>query len=394
MGVACGTGRGVDALWNAARAGQSAVREITFTRPAQNRVKIAAYLRDFQPERYFDPIQLRLMDRFSQLATVAADEAMAQAGLSRHRPCGDRTAVIVGSGIGGGTAIDDMYADYYAQKTRLNPLTIPRVMANAASSNISIRYGCTGPTFSVASACCSSSQAIGMGAILIRAGLIDLAIVGGSEASLVPTYLRAWELLRVLTPDICRPFSKQRTGMVLGEGAGIFVLENVEAADNRGSSPLAEIVGYGTSSDAKDLIRPDVDGEAQAMRLALEDARLVPEDIDYINAHGTGTILNDIVEVEALRKIFGGHLSRLAVSSTKPIHGHAIGASGALELAITVMALRENIAPPTINWLEADPECDLDVVPNHAREMAIRIAMSNSFGFGGINASLIITRYK
>jgi nodulation protein E len=205
--------------------------------------------------------------------------------------------------------------------------------------------------------------------------------------------MRFWELLRVLTPDFCRPFSLGRNGMVLGEGAGVFVLERASEARSRGSTPLAEMAGYGTSSDAKGLLRPDVDGAVAAMARALRDGGVAPKDIDYVNAHGTGTIANDAVEAEALRRIFGPRLAGLPVSSTKPIHGHALGAAGGLELAITIMALRDNIAPPTINWLERDPNCDLAPVPNEAREIPIRTAMSNSFAFGGINACLIVRRY-
>jgi nodulation protein E len=269
-------------------------------------------------------------------------------------------------------------------------MTIPRGMANAAACHVSMRYGCMGPVFCVTSACSSATQAIGMGAWLIRSGAIDRALVGGSEASLTTTSFRAWELLRVLTPDLCRPFCKRRNGMVLGEGAGIFVLETMASAEARGATPLAEIAGYGTSSDAADLIRPDPRGAADAIRLALEDANLQPDAIDYVNAHGTGTILNDIVETEALKRIFGACLPGIPVSSTKPIHGHALGAAGALELAVTVKAVREKVVPPTINWLEPDAKCAIDPVPNQAREVPIRAALSNSFAFGGINACLVV----
>jgi nodulation protein E len=224
----------------------------------------------------------------------------------------------------------------------------------------------------------------------VRSGAVDTAIVGGSEASIAASYIRAWELLRVLTPDYCRPFSAKRTGMTIGEGAGILVLENAETAKARGATPLAVLAGYGTSSDAKDLVRPDPAGAAAAMRGAIEDSGISPDEIDYVNAHGTGTVINDAIETQALRSIFGDRLGKIAVSSTKPIHGHAIGASSALELIITIHAMREGVAPPTINWLAADPKCDLDPVPNEARKMPIRAAMSNSFAFGGINAAIVV----
>ncbi len=392
MGAVSGAGIGADTLWAAARSGKSAVGEVLLERPGDHHVNFAAQLKNFDAKQHLEASLIPFCDRFSQFAIVAADEALSQAKLSREQALGERSAVIVGTGIGGLITIDDMLFAYYVSKARLNPMTIPRVMSNAASSLISMRYGCTGPTFALSSACSSSAQAIGMGATLIHSGAIDRAIVGGSEACITAAYIRSWEVLHVLSPDFCRPFSEGRNGMVLGEGAGVIVLESAEMASARGVAALAELVGYGTSSDAKDLVRPDVQGATAAMRRALEDAELAPEAIDYINAHGTGTVLNDIVEAEALRNIFGSRLSELPVSSTKPIHGHAIGASSALEFIITIMALRENVAPPTINWLKSDPKCDLDPVPNHAREIPIRTAMSNSFAFGGINASLIVAR--
>ena len=393
MGAVAATGIGVDALWTAARTGRSAVGHVEFPRPAQNRVKIAAQLKGFEAERYIAPKLLPFCDLFSQFGIVAADEAMAQAGFSPNEAQGDRTAVILGTGVGGLTTIDDMMFAHYVSKARGDPLSIPRVMSSAPVSLIGMRYGCTGPSFAVGSACSSATQAIGIGAFLIRSGVVDRAIVGGCEACTTAVSMRAWELLRVLTPDYCRPFSRGRNGMVLGEGAGVFVLERAAAARSRGATPLAEIAGYGTSSDAKDMLRPDVTGAAAAMAGAIEDARCTPDDIDYVNAHGTGTVANDAAETEALRRIFGQRLSGLPVSSTKPIHGHALGASGGLELAITVMALRNSIAPPTINWLEHDPTCDLDPVANEARNIPIRTAMSNSFAFGGINACLIVRQF-
>lgn len=392
MGAVCGTGIGVDALWSAARLGKTAVSQIKFEQPGKHSITIAAQLKSFEPSKYIESSVLPFCDRFSQFAIVAADEAMSQANISREQPLGERCAVILGTGLGGFTSLDDTLFTYNVLKTRINPMIIPRAMNSAAVSQLSMRYRCTGPAFAVSSACSSSNQAIGIGASLIRSGAIDRAIVGGSEASLTASYIRGWEVLRVLTPDFCRPFSNNRRGMVLGEGAGIFVLENAETANARGATILAEIAGYGTSSDAKDIVRPDVDGAAASMRKALEDAKIAPEAIDYINAHGTGTVINDVVETEALRQTFGARLKKIAVSSTKPIHGHAIGASSALELIITIMALQENIAPPTINWLEPDPKCDLDPVPNVARNLPIRVAMSNSFAFGGINASIVVTK--
>lgn len=392
MGAACATGKGIDALWRAARDGNSAVSQSEFERPGTNKIRISAQFKSFSPEADIEAKVLPFCDRFAQLAIVAADEAMAQAGLAREARQGPATAIILGSGIGGITTVDDQCYGAYALNSRPNPLTVPRTMVSAATSQLSIRYGCTGPTFTITSACASSAQAIGIGMSMVRSGAVERAIVGGSESSMTALNIRAWELLRVLTPDACRPFSAGRNGMVVGEGAAVMVIETLEGARRRNAEPLAEIVGYGTTSDAFDIVRPDPEGARSAMQLAIADAGLTPDDIDYVNAHGTGTVANDIAEAEALARVFGDRLTRLAVSSTKPIHGHTLGAGGAIELAITIMALRESVAPPTINWLGPDPKCPLDPVANEARAMPIRVAMSNSFAFGGVNACLAVAR--
>lgn len=392
MGAACATGMGIDALWRAARDGNSAVGRSEFERPGTNQIKIAAQLKSFSPETLIDAKVLPFCDRFAQLAIVAADEAMGQAGLPREERQGPTAAVILGTGVGGITTTDDQCYRAYTGTSRLNPLAVPRIMPSSATSHLSMRYGCTGPTFTITSACASSAQAIGIGTSMIRSGVVERVIVGGCESSMTALNIRAWELLRVLTPDACRPFSSGRNGMVLGEGAAILVLEKLEAAHRRNVEPLAEIVGYGTTSDAFDIVRPDPEGARSAMQLAIADAGLTPDDIDYVNAHGTGTVANDIAEAEALGRVFGDRSTRLAVSSTKPIHGHTLGAGGAIELAITIMALRENVAPPTINWLGPDPKCPIDPVANEARAMPIRVAMSNSFAFGGVNACLAVAR--
>jgi nodulation protein E len=390
MGAISAAGIGAEALWSAARDGRSAIGPIELERRGQNSINIAAQVKSFDPAQHMDASSIMMCDRFTQFAIVAANEAMAQAKFANEKKLGGRTAVIVGTGIGGFTSLDDMMYIYNVTKTRLQPMTIPRVMSNAAACHLSMRYGAMGAAFAVSSACSSANQAIGIGTSLIRSGMADNAIVGGSEASIAASYIRGWELLRVLTPDFCRPFSAKRMGMTIGEGAGILVLENAETAKARGATALAEIAGYGTSSDAKDLVRPDPEGAAAAMRGAIEDSGLSTDEIDYVNAHGTGTVMNDAVETEALRSIFGERLGKIAVSSTKPIHGHAIGASSALELIITIKAMHEGIAPPTINWLGPDPKCDLDPVPNEARKMPIRAAMSNSFAFGGVNSAVVV----
>jgi nodulation protein E len=392
MGAVSALGVGIAPLWAAARDGRTGVSEAALPRPGSNRVKLAAQLKDFRPDEHIDRKALIYQDRFSQLAIVAADEAMSQAALARDQKLGARTSVIIGTAVGGATTIEETCHADFALKERIHPLAIPRGMGNAAASHVGMRYGCTGPTLGVTSACASASQAIGLGIFMIRAGMVDRAIVGGSDSTITALNIRAWELLHVLTPDCPRPFSIGRNGMVLGEGAAIFVLESAEAARARSAEPLAELAGFGTSSDAGDLVRLDVDGPASAMRLALADAGLAPDAIDYVNAHGSGTIANDINEAQALRQVFGDRVRELPVSSTKPIHGHTLGAAGAIELAVTVMALREGVVPPTINWLGPDPKVDLDPVPNVARAAPIRAAMSNSFAFGGINGCLIVAK--
>jgi nodulation protein E len=390
MGAVSAAGVGADKLWAAARDGVSQVRELTLPRPYKGRVKIAAQVRDFEPSDYLAPSMRSLCDPFTQYAVAAADEAFEQAGLSRDEPQGARTAVILGTGIGGVTTVDDGLYRLYVENTRPDPLTVPRLIASAGPATLGMRYRCNGPTFAIASACSSASQAIGMAMQMIRAGMVDRAIVGGSEAAITTGTMMAWEALRVLTPDKCRPFSKNRNGMSLGDGAAIFVLEASEVARARRATPVAILVGYGTSSDAADPVRPDVDGASSCMSQALADAALPPSAIDYVNAHGTATVANDANESEALARVFGNQLARIPVSSTKPIHGHGLGAGGALELLVTIRAMNDNIAPPTINFTDPDPKCEVDCVPNVAREMPINRAMSNSFAFGGINATLIV----
>lgn len=389
MGCVTASGLGVGSLWTAARDGVSAVRPLALPHSPKQRVKAAAHLPDFDAAGLIDDDRLRMIDRFAAFALVAAQEALGQAGLGAD-PLGERCGVIVGNGIGGVETIDAGHRAFYTGDGRADPMAVPKVMPNAATSQISMRHGAKGPSFCVSSACSSGSQAVGLGLQLIRSGAMDMALVGGTEALLAPVGFRAWELLRVMTPSLCRPFSKQRDGMVLGEGAAVLVIEERAMAEARGAEILAEIVGYGTTSDAADLLRPDPEGAARAMTMALDDAGLLPGDIGYINAHGTGTIANDIAEVEALRRAFGPALDAVHVSSTKPIHGHTLGAAGAIELAVTIMALGERMAPPTLNWLGLDPKCGIDPVSGSARPFTRDAAISNSFAFGGINVSLVV----
>jgi nodulation protein E len=390
MGAVSAAGMGAAALWQAARDGRSCVGEAQFARPYRGRIRIAAQVRDFDPAAHVTAAELPFCDPVTQYLLAAAEEAVAQAGLAQEKPMGPRTATIIGTGIGGMHTLDEGLHLAIIEQGRPDPLTVPRLIPSACPSQLSIRYGCTGPCFAVASACSSATQAIGIGAQLIRSGVADRAIVGGTEDCVTNSSMLAWEALRVLTPDFCRPFSAGRNGMVLGAGAAVFVLEEEEFAKARGATPIVEIAGYGTSTDAKDPVRPDALGAAACMRKALEDAGIEPEQIDYVNAHGTGTTVNDITEAEAMSRVFGSRLSQLPVSSTKPIHGHGLGAAGALELVVTIGAVRNAVAPPTINWRGTDPKCPVDAVPNEARPMPIRAALSNSFAFGGINASLVV----
>lgn len=393
MGAISPFGAGAETLWQGLREGRSGIGPLRHPDAARLKVKIAAQVpASFDPTAHIDERTLPLLDRTSEFALHAAREAINQSGLDFSAgQLGLRTAVVVGTGVGGETTQDAQSKRLYADNaTRVHPLSIVRLMTNASASQISIAYGLRGPTFAVASACASANHAIIQAAQMIRFDLADIAIAGGTEACITYGAMRAWEAMRVLADETCRPFSANRRGLVLGEGAGIFVLELLEHAQARGATILAELAGSGMTADATDIVSPSADGAAAAMRQALDDAGLTPEDVDYINAHGTGTIANDSTETRAIRLAFGAHADRLAVSSTKSMHGHALGASGALELVAVIGALRDSVVPPTANLDQPDPACDLDYVPNVAREMPVRAALSNSFAFGGLNAVLAL----
>lgn len=388
LGAVSAAGYGADVLWEAARDGRSGARRIAFERREPQRVTIAAHLPDFAPGKLLGDRLAASIDRFTAFALVAADEACAQAGLS-VRSLDDRAGVVFGSGAGGAMTFETGVRLFATTEARGDPMTVPKFMPNAAASHISMRYATRGPCLCISTACASATQAIGIGAHMVRSGLIDIAIVGGAEAPLGNACFRAWEILRVLSPTACRPFSLHRDGMMLGEGAAVLVLESETSARQRGATILGELAGYGTSSDAGDMLRPDPAGAARAMANALADAGLTAADIHYVNAHGTGTIANDIAETQALKQAFGDSFSTIPVSSTKPIHGHALGASGAFELVVTVKALAEQMLPPTINWLGTDPKCAVAPI-TQARSHIMTAAMSNSLAFGGINGSLIV----
>lgn len=393
MGAISPFGEGAETLWQALRAGRSGIHPLRHERAAELRVRVAAQVPEsFDPSAHFNERLLPLLDRTSQFALVAANEAIVQSGLDfSSENLARRTGVVVGSGVGGETTQDEQSRRLYADNaSRVHPLSIIRLMTNAPASQISIAHGLRGPAFAVASACASTHHAIAQAAMMIRSGLIDVAIAGGSEACLSYGALRAWEAMRVLADDTCRPFSANRRGLVLAEGAGIFVLESMAHARQRGATILGELIGVGMTADAGDIVAPDSRGAAAAMAQAMADAGLAPRDIDYINAHGTGTLANDATETSAIHDAFGSHAAQLAVSSTKSMHGHALGASGALELVAVLGAMRDSMVPPTVNLDEADPSCDLDYVPNTARAMSVAVVLSNSFAFGGLNAVLAL----
>jgi nodulation protein E len=376
------------------REGRGGIATITGIPTELLNVKIAAEVRGFDPAAHFDSKKLPLLDRVSQFALVAAREAVAQSGLEfKASGLGERTACIVGTGIGGENSHNEQSLRFFGEKNpRVHPLTILRVMANAPACHIGIEFGLRGPAFAVSSACASANHAMAQAFEMVRSGKVDCAVTGGTEACVTETTMKAWEAMRVTADDTCRPFCKQRRGMVLGEGAGIFVLEEWEHAKARDAVILAEFAGSGATADAVDMVFPAEATVARAMELALIDAGLDAADVDYINAHGTGTPANDPTETKAIRRVFGAQADKLAVSSTKSMHGHALGAAGAIELVAAIGSLRNGVIPPTANFIDPDPECDLDYVPNAAREKPVRACLSNSFAFGGLNAVVALKR--
>ena len=394
MGCVSALGCTAAATWAGMREGRSGIGPLVGLNDSTLRTSIAAQAKGFVAAEHFDDKRLVLLDPVSQYALVAAREAVAQAGLSFEGERGERTAVIIGTGIGGASTQDQMARRLYGEgNPRVHPMAIVRVMPNAPASQISLEFGLRGPVFAVASACASSNHALGQALMLLQTGNADVALAGGVEACITVGTVKAWEAMRVMADDTCRPFSKGRRGLVLGEGAGVFVLETLEHAQARGAQILAEFIGAGMSADAADIVMPDASGAARAMRAALNQGGLAPEGVDYINAHGTGTAANDATETRAIRALFGAHADVLAVSSTKSMHGHALGGGGAIELVAVLGALTQGVLAPTINYQEADPDCDLNVVPNTAQERPVRAALSNSFAFGGLNAVLALRRW-
>jgi nodulation protein E len=393
IGIVSPVGCTLNEFWSALVEGRSGIRPIQDIPTARLATAFAAQVLAYDPQARFGRKQANILDRFAQFAVSAARDAVSDAGLEIDEELALQVATIIGTGAGGLNTLDDAYYRLYGENAlTLHPLTIPRFMGNAAASHVSVDLGLKGPAYSVASACASGTHAIGQAFHMVRSGTAPVAITGGAEACLSVGTIKAWEALRLLSSDTCRPFSKTRTGLVLGEGAAILVLEARHRAVARGASIYAELRGFGMSADAVDMLSPDPDGATRAIQAALRDAGADLESIDYVNAHGTGTTMNDRTEINVLRSVFGAHAGRLAISSNKGVLAHGLGAAGALEAAATALTLRHQIAPPTANFEEPDPECDLDVIPNTARQMSIRAAISNSFALGGLNAVLLFGR--
>jgi nodulation protein E len=393
MGTISALGRNSAEFADSLRQGRSGIGPIESADMSQLRFQNGAEVRGYSHQPYFDDRRADFIDRFAQFAVIAAREAVQDAGVEWTPELQASAAIITGSCVGGQSTEDIGFHEVYKMgHNRVHPLTIPKTMANAGASHISMEFGITGPSFTISTACSSAGHAIGQAYWMVRSGVTDLALTGGSEAPFSFGILKAWEAMRVVSPDTCRPFSKDRRGMILGEGSAMFVLEPLDAALARGAHIQAEIVGFGMSADACHITQPSSEGAARAMRAALRDAGFAPEQIGYINAHGTATPANDTTETAAIKSVFGGHVRKLPVSSTKSMHGHALGAAAALECLATVLALRDGVLPPTANYNEPDPECDLDVIPNQARCAQVEYAMSNSFAFGGLNAVLVLRK--
>jgi beta-ketoacyl-acyl-carrier-protein synthase II len=397
IGIVSPLGNSTAEMMESLRASRSAIRRLEDSMYSRLAMRIAAPVA-FDGAQFFDPPKLRMLDRTSQFALVAAQQALDDAQLRLQETDTARAGVFIGTGMGGAQSLDDGYQTLYGQQSdRIKPYSVLLAMNNAAASWIGLEHGITGPNLTYTTACSSSAVAIGEAAMRIRSGQTDLMIAGGAEAPLWLGPMKAWEALRTIaTEDVentaasCKPFAKDRTGMVLGEGAAIVILEEWETAVARNATIHGEIIGYGLTSDIAHLTRPSVEGQVRAMQAALDSAGVPAATIDYVNAHGTGTLANDPVETAAIKQVFGDHARSVAVSSTKSMHGHLLGAAGALEFAISVLAMNTGVIPPTAHLVNPDPECDLDFVPNRARTgTRINAVMSNSFAFGGTNAVLV-----
>ncbi|NEQ08998.1 MAG: beta-ketoacyl-[acyl-carrier-protein] synthase family protein [Moorea sp. SIO4E2] len=394
VGVISSIGNNCDEFWQSLQRGQSGIRLIQAVDVQKLRMNNGAEVQSFNPLDYFPNRQVDLLDRFAQFGVVAAREAVKNASIDWTPDLQERTSIVTGSCVGGQTSEDRGFSELYQQqRKKIHPLTVPRVMANATASHISIDLGIKGPGYTLSTACSSSNHAIGLAYWMVRHGMAEMAIAGGSEAPFSMGHLKAWDALRVISPDTCRPFDQNRSGTILAEGGAMLVLEPLDAALARGAKIYGEIVGFGMSSDAYHLTQPSAQGATLAIESALKDGELQREQIGYINAHGTGTQANDKMEISAICSVFGTHAQKLAISSTKSLHGHALGAAGAIEAVATILALQQGILPPTANFTEPDPQCALDVIPNQSRLVEVEYALSNSFAFGGLNAVLAFRRW-
>ncbi|WP_135505469.1 beta-ketoacyl-[acyl-carrier-protein] synthase family protein [Roseovarius aestuariivivens] len=388
-------GQNVSATLEAMREGRCGIGPLEFPDVDRLSIKIGGQVKGYDPTDRFNRQQLSLYDRFTQFTLIAAREAIGQAGLEFSGDLAARAGVVLGNSGGGMTTLDENYRSVYEDgKNRVHPFVVPKLMNNAAASHVSMEFNLKGPSFTVSTACASSNHAMAQAFQMVHGGLTPVMVTGGSESMLCFGGVKAWEGLRVMSKDGCRPFSANRNGMVQGEGAGVFVFEELEHAKRRGAEVLAEVAGFAMSSDAADIVMPSKNGAARAIKGALQDARIAPGEVGYINAHGTGTAANDKTESAAVADVFGAHADRLLISSTKSMHGHLIGGTGAVELLACIMALRDGIVAPTIGYEEPDPECALDVVPNEAREAKVEVALSNAFAFGGLNAVLALKRFS
>lgn len=393
LGGVCSTGADVPEFWANAKKGYCGISRRTLSADAEHAITLpVAPIDGFEACIEGLGRDMSRADRFTQLAIAAADEAIKDAGVDFASGLGARTAAIIGTGIGGQTTIEQGYVGMMKHGRRPHPLSILKFIPNAPSSWMSIRYGLNGPAFAISSACASGSHSIGVAADLIRYGAADAALAGASEAIMTYGAMETWKAMHIMSDELCRPFSKNRKGLIIGEGAGVLVLEEFDAAKKRGAKIYAEIVGFGMNADGKDMINPAVDGAAGAMKIALSTAGDADPEAIYINAHGTGTLLNDPTETKAIRSVFGADADKLIVSSTKSMHGHLLGAAGGIEAIAALKALDDGVIPPTINYDEPDPACDLDYCPNEARDRRIDLAVSNSFAFGGLNAVIAFRR--
>ena len=386
-------GHSVPETLQAMQEGRCGIGPLDFRDVDRLAIQIGGQVREFEAEGRFNRQQMSLYDRFTQFTLTAAREAIGQSGLEFTGELAAKSGVVLGTAGGGVSTWDDNYRLVYEEgKNRVHPFVVPKLMNNAAASHVSMEWNLKGPSFTVATACASSNHAMAQAFQMVRSGMSPAMITGGSESMLCFGGVKAWEGLRVMSKDACRPFSANRNGMVQGEGAGIFVFEEFEHAKARGADILAEVSGFAMSSDAADIVMPSKQGAARAMAGALADARVNGDQVGYINAHGTGTAANDKTECAAVADVFGPHADNLMISSTKSMHGHLIGGTGAVELLACIMALRDGIIAPTIGYEEPDPECALDVVPNDARQAKVTVALSNAFAFGGMNAVLALRK--